>query len=68
MGNDFNKIVGRYIRLKNAAFQKIEGSVSRRGSLENLFVVAAVTRGMNKLVCYGGSMRITVSVYDVVVV
>lgn len=61
-------LIGRYVRLKTAAFKNVARRASRSGVLENLFVVAAITQGVNKLVCYGGDQRVAVSLSDVVLV
>ena len=55
------KYVGRIVRLKQQALQ----DVARRGKprkepLENCFLVAAVSREMRKLICYGANLRIAV--------
>jgi len=60
-------LVGRYVRLKTSAFSKVARGAHRCG-LENLFVVAAIAQGMNKLICYGGDLRIAVSPSDLVMV
>lgn len=41
---------------------------NRTVGLENLFVVAAISSGMNKLICYGSDIRVVVSPCDVVMV
>ena len=61
-------LVGRYARLKTAAFRKIAKNPRRSGRLENFFVVAAIAQGMNKLICYSGDLRIAVSPSDLVMV
>lgn len=65
--NTLEKYVGRAVRLNKPIFTEM----ARRGTTakeapENLFLVAAVARGMHKLVCYGANMRITVGATDVV--
>lgn len=61
-------LVGRYVRLNTAAFKNVARRARRSGALENLFVVAAIAHGVNKLICYGGDQRVTVSPSDVVMV
>ena len=68
MGNKSKMVIGRYVRLKAAAFKKLARRSSRAGVLENLFVVAAIAHGVNKLICYGGDLRVTVSPADIVMV
>jgi hypothetical protein len=68
MENKLKMLVGRYVRLKTAVFAKVARRASHRCHLENLFVVAAITHGVNKLICYGGDLRISVSPSDIVMV
>lgn len=68
MERKLKALVGRYIRLKTAAFKNVARRSSRSGALENLFVVAAITHGVNKLICYGADQRIAVSPSDVLMV
>ena len=68
MGNKLDHYIGRNVRLKKSTFQKIAEGVNRRGNLENLFVVAAIAHGMNRLICYGANIRVAVSLSDVVMV
>lgn len=66
---DIERYVGRIVRLKQEAFEKISRRARRQGiALENCFIVAAVSREMRKLICYGASLRIAVEVSDVVLV
>lgn len=67
MKKGLTKLVGRYVRLKTTAFSKVAQRAPRCG-LENFFVVAAIAQGMNKLICYGGDLRIAVSPSDLVMV
>lgn len=61
--------VGRIVRLNKHAFQEITRRSRRHGeALENCFLVAAVGRGMRKLICYGADLRITVNLSDVVLI
>ena len=61
------RYVGRIVRLKQQALQKIE---KRRGShqvpFDNCFVVAAVSRELRQLICYGADRRVAVG--DVVLI
>lgn len=68
MERKLKTLVGRYVRLKTAAFKKVAKRASRSGVLENFFVVAAIADGVNKLICYGGDQRVAVSPSDVVMV
>lgn len=68
MQRPLTMLVGRYVRLKTASFKKVAKRARRSGALENLFVVAAIAQGMNKLICYGGDLRIAVSPSDLVMV
>ena len=68
MVNKPKTLIGRYVRLKSAAFKKLAKRSGRSGVLENLFVVAAIAQGVNKLICYGGDLRVTVSPADIVTV
>ena len=63
-----NRLIGRYVRLKSAVFQRILKHAKVSEPLENLFIVAAITYKMKQLVCYGGDQRITVPLADVVLV
>lgn len=64
-----DRYVGRIVRLNKQAFQKIAQRAKRQGkALENCFLVAAVSREMRKLICYGADLRIAVSVSDVVLI
>lgn len=62
------QIVGRYVRLKAAAFRKVMKKADCSKAAENLFVVAAIARGVNKLICYGNGLRLAVSPCDIVLV
>lgn len=58
--------VGRIVRLNQQAFLEICRQAKNQGkALENCFLVAEVTRGMHKLICYGSNLRIVVGVADV---
>ena len=67
MKKGLKTLVGRYVRLKTTAFSQVARR-ARRSGFENLFVVAAIAQGMNKLICYGGDLRIAVSPSDLVMV
>ena len=61
--------VGRIVRLKQQALNNI----ARRGRQrllppENCFVVAAVSRELRQLICYGADRRVAVSVGEVILV
>ncbi len=61
--------VGRIVRLKKTTFQKIAQRAARSGeAIENCFVVGAVNRPMRELICYGGNMRVAVSLTEIVLV
>lgn len=62
------KYVGRNVRLNEQAFQRIAGRARREGVPENCFVVAAANRGTRKLICYGASFRVAVSVSEVALI
>jgi len=63
------RYVGRIVRLKTQAFQDAARRSKRnKEPLENCFLVAAVSREMHKLICYGASLRISVGAADVVLV
>lgn len=67
MKRKLDKYVGRIVRLNQKAFQDICRHAKTHGdALENCFLVAEVTRGMHKLICYGSNLRIIVGVGDVV--
>lgn len=66
------RYVGRIVRLNKNAFQALLRRARRARSegagVENCFVVAAISREMQTLICYGANLRITVAVADVVLV
>ena len=63
------KYVGRIVRLNKQAFQEIcKRSKCQKGSVENCFVVAAVSREIGKLICYGANLRIAVGASEVVLI
>jgi hypothetical protein len=63
---NLEKYVGRIVRLNQQAFEKIRAQAKHQGqALENYFVVARVSSGVRKLICYGANLRITVDVADV---
>lgn len=63
------KYVGRIVRLKQAAYQRI---ATRRKHVseehENCFLVAAIDRGMSRLICYGANHRIDVCPSEIVLI
>ena len=64
-----DKYVGRIVRLKDQAYQRIARSRRRISAhQENFFLVAAVDRQLSRLICYGGDRRITVGPTDIVLV
>ena len=64
-----NRYVGRIIRLKQEVFEAVRLRARRQGmTLENCFVVAAVTRELRKLVCYGADFRVVVGIADVALI
>jgi len=63
------KYVGRIVRLKEQAFQRVAGRrkvVSEQ--LENCFLVAAIDRQMRRLICYGANQRIDVGPGEIVLI
>ncbi|MBK7325644.1 MAG: hypothetical protein IPI89_05740 [Propionivibrio sp.] len=68
MEKKLKALIGRNVRLKYRTFERLVGSAKESDALENLFVVAAIARGMNKLVCYGSNIRVVVSLSDVVLI
>ena len=67
MDKKLARLVGRNVRLKFRAFQRLMANARRSSGIENFFVVAAVTGGMG-LICYSGNLRIVVSLADVVLI
>jgi hypothetical protein len=66
MKRKLNQYVGRIVRVNQQAFQEICRRAKIQGdALENCFLVAEVSRGMHKLICYGSNLRIIVGVADV---
>lgn len=64
-----DKYVGRIVSLNQKAFQEICRKARNQGeALENCFLVAEVSRGMRKLICYGSNLRIIVGAADVVLI
>ncbi len=68
MKNKLNRYIGRNVRLEDSTFRRVSDSTDKRYHLENIFVVATVTHGTNKLICYGANRRIAVSLSEVVMV
>lgn len=63
------KYVGRVVRLKDQAFARIAARRNRGGETsENCFLVAAIDRQMQRLICYGASRRIAVFPTEVVLI
>lgn len=67
MNKRLTRLVGRNVRLKFRTFQRLVANASRHSGVENFFVVAAVTGGM-ELICYGANLRIVVSLADVILI
>ena len=65
MNKNLTRLVGRNVRLKFRTFQSLVANASRHGGVENFFIVAAVTGGM-ELICYGANLRLVVSLADVI--
>ena len=69
MNKKLDHYVGRIVRLNKQAFQEIKSRARHQGKvLENCFLVTEVSRGVQKLICYGANLRIVVSAADVVLV
>jgi len=68
MNKKLKRLVGRNVRLKFAAFQKLVANARSSRAIENFFVVAAVTGGMGQLICYGANLRVVVSLADIVLI
>jgi hypothetical protein len=67
--NQLERYVGRTVRLKQHAFQEMRRRCKpNRAPPENCFLVAAVSREMRKLICYGATQRIAVGAADVVLI
>ena len=62
------KYVGRVVRLKQQAFERIKGSRKFFAGHENCFLVAAIDSQMSRLICYGANRRIDVCATDIVLI
>ncbi len=63
------RYVGRCVRLKASAIGVLPRRRGREAvDFDNCFLVAAISREMKKLVCYGANMCITVAAADVVLI
>ena len=63
------RYVGRSVRLNKHAFSNItRNRGSHNGRPENCFVVASVSQGTRKLICYGANQRIAVGAAEVVLI
>lgn len=63
------RYVGRSIRLHEPAYRDlVRQSKLDEDVLENYFLVAAVSTGLRKLICYGADQRILVGLAEVVLV
>jgi hypothetical protein len=61
--------VGRIVRLKQQALQAaVKRGRSRLLPPDNCFLVAAVSRELRQLICYGAHLRVAVGVGDVVLI
>jgi hypothetical protein len=66
---NLEKYVGRIVRLNQRAFREIaKRARDRSEALENCFLVSEVSRGVQKLICYGANLRIVVGAADVVLI
>jgi hypothetical protein len=69
LNKNLDQYVGCAVRLNAHVYQEIKNRALRQGQqLENSFIVTEVSRGMQKLTCYGANFRIVVDVSDVVLV
>jgi hypothetical protein len=69
MKKKLHHYVGRIVRLNKKVFQEMKERAVRQGyALENSFLVSEVSRGVQKLICYGANFRIVVDADDVVLV
>ena len=63
------KYVGRIVRLKQRALERITGGKRIFVDHEdNCFLVAAIDRQMSRLICYGANRRIDVCAADIVLI
>ena len=62
-----DKYIGRVVSLKRQVFDKLKNARPDR-AYENCFVVAAVDRHLNQLICYGAGRRINTCATEVVFV
>jgi len=61
--------VGCNVRLNEQALQRVMRRENRREEpRDNCFLVAATSRNMRELICYGADQRITVALSDVVLI
>lgn len=67
--NKLEKYVGRIVRLKEQAYQRVAGR-RKYGTedQENCFLVAAIDRQMRRLICYGANRRIDVGPGEIVLI
>lgn len=67
--NNPNDYVGRLVSLNPDVFQTLTQQARRTGMCpDNCFIVAAVSREMRKLICYGANLRVAVGMADVALV
>ena len=63
------KYVGRIVRLKQQAYERITKSRRKMPEhQENFFLVAAIDRQMSRLICYGANRRIDVLPTEIVLI
>lgn len=62
------KYVGRLVFLKEHVYQKLRAKKVRAIPEENFFLVAAIDRRLNQLVCYGAGHCINACVSDIVLI
>jgi hypothetical protein len=60
--------VGRIVYLKQHAYRRIIGKIRTGVTQENCFLVAAIDRQMNQLICYGAGRRINARATEIVLV
>ena len=61
--------IGRLVKLRPESFTRLLLQKHlQKSALENIFLVCAAIRRNGRLVCYGGSHRILVSLTEVVLV
>ena len=67
--NKLERYVGRIVQLRQQAFRRFTyRSHSTTTQQENRFLVAAIDRRMNQLICYGGNFRVNVTPDEIVLI